>query len=98
MFTTTYQTKDVTPYMHAMAMHVPEFLKLYKGIVLFTQQGLEKLNDITTIHFQHSSNHRELEVLKQLLEKRNRIEELERGGYQRTKQAQACSICKTNWA
>ena len=51
LFTTVYQNKDVTPYMHALAMHVPEFMKLYGSIMLFTQQGLEKLNDITTIHF-----------------------------------------------
>lgn len=94
LFTTTYQSKDATPYIHAFSMHVFEFLKLYGNIVLFTQQGLEKLNDITTIHFQRASNHRELEGLKQLLEKRNRIELLESGGYQRTKRAQACSICK----
>lgn len=28
LFTTIYQTKDVTPYMHALAMHVPEFIRL----------------------------------------------------------------------
>ena len=94
LFTSIYQTKDVTPYMHALAMHVPEFMKLYGSILLFTQQGLEKLNDITTVHFQHSSNHREAEALKQLLEKRNRIEELEREGHQRTKKTQHCGICR----
>lgn len=94
LFTTIYQTKDVTPYMHALAMHVPEFMKMYGSILLFTQQGLEKLNDTTTIHFQRSSNHRESEALKQLLQKRNRIEELERKGHQRKVQAQACSVCK----
>ena len=76
VFTSLYQTKDVTPYMHAFAMHVPEFLSLYGNIVMFSQQGLEKLNDITTIHFQHSTNHRESEAYRQILEKGNRIEEL----------------------
>lgn len=52
LFTTLYQSKDVTPYMHAFAMHVSEFLRLNGNIVIFTQQGLEKLNDITTVHFQ----------------------------------------------
>jgi ubiquinone/menaquinone biosynthesis C-methylase UbiE len=49
LFTSVYQSKDVTPYMHAFAMHVSEFLRLYGNIVMFTQQGLEKLNDVTTV-------------------------------------------------
>lgn len=78
--------------MHAFSMHVSEFLKLHGNISMFSQQGLEKLNDITTIHFQHASNHREQEALKQLLEKRNRLEDLEE--HQRTKHVQTCSFCK----
>ena len=74
-------------------MHVPDFLSLYGYIVTFSKQGLEKLNDITTIHFKHSTNHRESEALKQILEKGNRIEELG-GGFQRCKQVQGCSTCK----
>ena len=39
-------------FMHSMAHHIPEFLWLQKGnIVQFTQQGLEKLNDISTKTF-----------------------------------------------
>ena len=94
LFTSIYHTKDVTPYIHAFAMHVGEFLKLYGNIVKFSQQGLEKLNDLTTTHFQHSSNHRELEALKQMLQKRNRIEDLESRGFQRPKQIQVCTVCK----
>ena len=48
LFTSVYQTKDVTPYIHALGMHVSEFLHLYGNIVMFNQQGLEKLNDLTT--------------------------------------------------
>lgn len=83
MFTSTYQKKDVTPYMHCLGMHVSQFLKLHGNINIFTQQGLEKLNDMMTIHFHHSPNHREQEVFKQMLQKRNRLEELELGGHQR---------------
>ena len=93
-FASTYQCKDVTPYMHCLAMHVSEFLQLYGNIGQFTQQGLEKLNDLTTIFFQHASNHHEQEALKQILEKRNRIEELEYQGYQRSVREQKCSKCK----
>ena len=93
-FLTIYQNKDVTPYMHAFAMHVPQFLSLHGNITIFTQQGLEKLNDLTTKYFQRSSNHREMESLKQILEKHNRIEALEDGGHQRTKETRKCSVCK----
>ena len=65
-----YQAKDVIPYMHAFTMHVPEMLELRRNIVTFTQQSLEKLNDITTEQFQRSTNHQELLSLRQILEKR----------------------------
>ena len=80
--------------MHCLVMHVSQFLKLYGNIGQFTQQGLEKLNDLTTILFQHATNHYEQEALKQVLEKRNRLEELEYQGYQRSIRKQKCSKCK----
>jgi len=72
-------------------MHVSEFLTLYGNIGIFTQQRLEKLNDITTILYQHASNHKEQESV---LEKQNRIEELEANGYQRELREQRCTKCK----
>ena len=53
----------------------------------FTQQGLEKLNNLTTKYFQSASNHREMESLKQILQKHNCLEALEDAN-------QKCSICK----
>ena len=50
-FTKIYQTKHVTPYMHILAMHVPEFLKSYGNLITFTQQELEEYNDQMTIDF-----------------------------------------------
>ena len=64
--------KRYTPYMHYLGMHASEFLKLHWNINIFMQQGLEKLNDMMTIHFHHFSNHREQEAFKQMLQKRNR--------------------------
>ena len=94
-FVSIYQTKDVTPYMHAFAKHVPEFLQLHHGnISIFSQQGLEKLNDVSTKHFQRSTNHRNEEALKQMLQKANRIEILRDNGHERSKRQQKCSICK----
>ena len=57
LFTSIYKNKDVTPYIHCLGMHVSQFLDLHGNIILFTQQGLEKLNDMITIHFRRSSNH-----------------------------------------
>ena len=67
-FTDIYQAKDVTPYMHALAMHMAEFIDLNGGVVKFTQQGLEKLNDVTTKQFQCATNHQESQSLRQVLE------------------------------
>ena len=50
-FLTIYQTKHVTPYMHAMVAHLPEFMELYGSVAPFTQQGLEKLNDVYTKYY-----------------------------------------------
>ena len=76
-------------------MHVLEFIKLYGSLLSFTQQGLEKLNDNrSTKDFQRASNHRKIESLKQMLEKRNRIEILEDDGHVRAKHIQTCSRCK----
>jgi len=41
------------------------------NLISFTQQGLEKLNDVSTKEFQRASNHRDFKALKQMLEKRN---------------------------
>lgn len=93
MFLKIYQTKNVTPYMHAFAFHVPEFMDKYGSICKFTQQGLEKLNDSTTQHFLRSTNHRSTEAYKQVMEKRNRLEQLEDDGFKRTLTSYHCSIC-----
>ena len=68
--------------MHAFAMHTSEFICLHGNIIRFTQQGLEKLNDLTTKYFQRSTNHCKLSSLRQILEKRSRIELLEDNGFE----------------
>ena len=40
-----YEKHRVTPYMHIMVAHLPNFLKLYKSVKKFTGQGVEKNND-----------------------------------------------------
>lgn len=63
LFLSLYQTKHVTPYMHALVWHVPEFLHLYGTICPFTQQGLEKLKDKTTKDYFRSTNQRGIDAL-----------------------------------
>ena len=94
MFLKVYHTKNVTPYVHSFAHHVPEFIERYGLICKFTQQGLEKLNDVTTQHFLRSTNHRKNEAFKQVMEKWNRLEQLEDDGFKRTHRTQHCTMCK----
>ena len=95
-FLSVYQSRHVTPYMHSFVSHVPEFLTLYGNLTQFTQQGMEKLNDISTQYYFRATNHHKHESLTQLLLKRNRIEELEDGGNIRQKRNLCCSLCKQN--
>ena len=81
-----YQTKDVTLYIHSFLNHVPEFIRLHGNLISFTQQGLEKLNDVNTKEFQRASNHCDIEALKQILEKRNQLD----NGHAPVKSTQKC--------
>ena len=72
-FLTVYHTTHVTPYMHVLTVHVPELLMKYGSIAYFTQQGLEKLNDMTTKMYFRATNHHK-NALLQMLTKRARLE------------------------
>ena len=41
LFTSLYQTKNVTPYMHVLIAHVPKLLRDFGSLANFSQQGLE---------------------------------------------------------
>ena len=91
---TLYPAKHVTPYMHCMMHHVAEFMILHGSILPFTQQGLEKYNDIMTNDYFRSTSHRGEQCLVQILQKRYRIEHLESLGAKRKKQHEVrCSNC-----
>ena len=93
-FLRVYQRKNIIPYVHAFAFHVPEFMEQYGTICKFSQQGLEKLNDITTKQYLRGTNHHNnTEALKQVMEKRNRLEQLSDEGYKRTRRTQHCRSC-----
>ena len=57
---------------------------------------MEKLNNDTTINFARSTNHNfhNLGALKQLIQKKNRIEYLQDTGNERKILTHKCSICK----
>ena len=48
MYCAVYLAKDITPYMHVLAYHVPEVRLLYGNLTYFCQQGLKKFNDLVT--------------------------------------------------
>ena len=96
LFLDLYQAKDVTPYMHSLYAHVPEFLKLYQNLAYYTQQGMEKYNDTVSKDYFRSSNHRGVSALKQLFLKKHRIQLLEAAGLERVKESYNCGNCSTS--
>ena len=79
--------------MHALYAHVPEFLHLYSNFEYFTQQGMEKYNDLTSKNFFRSSNHRGVSALRQIFYKKGRVQFLEQAGCPRIKKKYKCSNC-----
>lgn len=74
--------------------HVGEFLKIHGSIIPFTQQGLEKKNDVITKTYFRSSNHQGETALRQIIEKQNRIEHMETIGIKKIKVHDVhCSNC-----
>ena len=84
-FVAVYQRRNVTPYIHALMNHVGEFMRVHGSIIPFTQQGLEKKNDIITKTYFRSSNHQGEAALRQIIEKQNRIEHMETLGVKKVK-------------
>ena len=75
-FLDIYHENNVTPYIHAMANHVHEFMTMHGSILPFTQQGLEKYNDVMTKEFFRATCHRNEDALIQIIQKQNRLEHL----------------------
>jgi len=94
LFINTYQTCHVTPYMHVLVAHIPTFLEKFGSLAIFSQQGLEKLNDDITKAYFKSTNHHNKTAMIQIMLKLNRLESLTDNNYQRTKQMHTCTKCK----
>ena len=63
-FVSIYHSSAVTPYIHAMAQHAGDFIQLHGSLLAFTQQGLEKYNDITTKYYFRSTHHKGEQALQ----------------------------------
>ena len=94
LFTDTYQTRHVTPYMHVLVAHIPTFLEKFGSLAIYSQQGLEKLNDEITKAYFKSTNHHNKTAMIQIMLKLNRLETLTDENYQRTTRMHTCSKCK----
>ena len=93
-FIRVYQTKAITPYIHAMSNHVGEFMRIHGSILPFTQQGLEKFNDVMTKQYFQATSHQNEKALLQLMQKQNRLEYLRDNDAQLPKQHEVCcSYC-----
>ena len=84
--------KDITPYMHVLAYHVPEVMRMYGNISYFCQQGLEKLNHLVTKWYFRSTNFGS-SSLKQIMQKQHRIHLLEEKCKRQPKWQVTCSLC-----
>jgi hypothetical protein len=73
LFKETYRPEHITPYMHDFVKHLHQMISIHGDISLWSMQGLEKLNDMTTRHYFCSTNRSEY-FLNQLINKRNRLE------------------------
>ena len=76
LFTSVYQTKNVTQYMHALVAHLPTYIKDHGNICMFSQQGHEKLNDDIKDYFISTNNKSSEDSLRPILFKPNRLEHL----------------------
>ncbi|KAJ8046834.1 hypothetical protein HOLleu_05640 [Holothuria leucospilota] len=92
LYSQVFLAKDITPYMHVLAYHLPEVMRLYGNPTYFCQQGLEKLNDMVTKWYFRSTNFRSSSLL-QVMQKQHRLRMLE-DKCSRTKRWQVtCSSC-----
>ncbi|XP_066923203.1 uncharacterized protein [Clytia hemisphaerica] len=75
----------VTPYIHIMVKHVPDVLRKYKTLRIFSGQGVEKKNDEFRKFFHSKINRRDACV--DLLGVEKRLQMLQDGGFERQKRA-----------
>ena len=88
-----FQTRDITPYMHILCFHVGEMLHLHGNIAQFTQQGLERINDLLSTMYFKSTNQSRKTALKQLLLKHKRLQYYIDHKYPQPPRPYTCTAC-----
>ena len=66
--------KKITPYVHILCHHVPEFIETYHYLNLYSMQGLEKKNHFEKMNYFRQTNHQKNYYPTTLIEKINRME------------------------
>ena len=72
-FRKVYHESHETPYIHVFVNHLHELAEIHDDVNSYNQQGLEKLNDLTTTYYFRNTN-RNQNYIKQMIDKRNRLE------------------------
>uniref|UniRef100_A0A7M5V8K2 Uncharacterized protein n=2 Tax=Clytia hemisphaerica TaxID=252671 RepID=A0A7M5V8K2_9CNID len=75
----------VTPYIHIMVKHIPDILRKYKTLRIFSGQGVEKKNDEFRKFFHSKINRRDACV--DLLGVEKRLQMLQENGFERQKRS-----------
>jgi len=73
LFVNCYGKQQMTPYLHVTCIHLHEMHKSHGNLNYFSNEGLEKLNDLSTFSFFRSTNKRST-FIKQMLERDARLE------------------------
>jgi hypothetical protein len=68
------EKEHITPYIHAMVHHIPEFISTFKNLEAYCTQALEKSHNSTKVYVMRQTNKQKDKFVKQLLEKENRME------------------------
>jgi hypothetical protein len=72
-FNSIFPIKDNTVYIHNLKEHIVKKIETDGDINLWNMQGLEKLNDFTTMEFYRKTNRKD-DVVQQILNFRSRLE------------------------
>jgi hypothetical protein len=74
LFSEMYGQSSITPYMHIFHSHLSDFVKDLGDINDYNLQGFEKQNDQLTQDYFGPTNRQKQDYLRQMIQKRNRIE------------------------
>jgi hypothetical protein len=75
-FLAIYSSEEITPYMHIFVCHTHEFNRFYVDIHKYNMEGVEKTNHnfIQTYFASTNKNVEDYKFIKQMIQKRNRID------------------------